>query len=148
MAKEKTSRRRRPLPVTRRGLLGGVSVGKVAGMLVVLGLLGSGYLGFDTWKTAYHATFALAGDVKQQVDGLKALYLQSQDLQIQTQINGLNTEKRVVIRQISDLRLKLKHVKAEDRDVFDHVIRDLEQEVKIIDDQIRALRNKQNKQTK
>jgi hypothetical protein len=132
-------RRKKPAPSFWEGL----NVAKITAIVVLLGLLGTGYLGFDSWKNAYHAAFALAGDVKQQVDGLKLLYKQSQDLQIQTQINGLNTEKRVVIRQVNDLRLKAKMVPAKDREVFEHVIKDLESEIKRIDGDIDALRGVQ-----
>ncbi len=126
-------------------LPGGKAVKSITAVVILLGLVGSGYLGFDTFMKGYHAAYALAGDVKQQVDGLKSLFVQSQKLMIQTQINGLRTERRVLQRQVGDVRLRMKKLKEEDRAVFQHIFDDLEGQVQGIDGQIGILEAKLKK---
>ena len=144
-----TKKPKRRSPTTKPSSLyfKGFTVAKVTAILILVGLMFTGYFTAENWMRVYHSAFAIAGNVEQQIEGLKALYVQSKDLQIQTQINGLRTEKRILSRQVNDLRFKRKKVVSTDnREAITHIIDDLKSQMSDLDLEIKGLHARQTKE--
>jgi len=120
-------------------------VAKITGILILLGLIASGYLGFDSWKEAYHASFAIAGDVKKQFQSIAQILQKQQEYNIESQISDRRVERRVLLRQVGDINLRAKKASDGDREALQPVINDLNRQIIDIDGEIRRLGEKLKK---